>query len=71
MGIDLKSIVDRTRPFSILFSGVESRQYYDILCKYGVKNYLMSYHYIVEKSVDLHKYKYGDVKFFIDSGVFT
>lgn len=71
MGVDLKSMVDRSRPFSILFSGVESRQYYDILCRHGVQNFLMSFHYIKEKSVDLHKYKFGDVKFFIDSGVYT
>lgn len=71
MGIDLKDIVDRTRPFSILFSGVETKQYYDILVKHGVKNFLMSYHYVIEKSVDMNKYRYANVKFFIDSGVFT
>jgi hypothetical protein len=69
---NLDSIMNKDRPFSIFFSGVEQRQYFDILYDLGIRDFLMSYHYLQNKRVSLEK-EYGDlgVKFFIDSGAFT
>ena len=68
---DLWSIVDRNRPYSLIYSGVENPQYFNLLYSMGVRNFLMSYHYIHGKKLDMTTYRDKGIKFFIDSGVYT
>ena len=68
---DLWSIVDRNRPYSLIYSGVENPQYFNLLYSMGVRNFLMSYHYIHGKKLDMSTYREKGIKFFIDSGVYT
>lgn len=68
---DLRQIVDSKRPFTIMYSGVEDQVNFQILYDMGIRNFLMSYHYIQKKHLDTKKFKEMGVKFFIDSGAFT
>jgi hypothetical protein len=67
---NLKDIIDRKRPFTMIYSGVEYKEYLEVLINFGVKNFLMSYQYVSE--VDMaKKYEGKNIKFFIDSGAHT
>jgi hypothetical protein len=68
---NIKDIVDRKQPFRLIYSGVEGKKYFTILYNMGIKNYLMSYHYIREKHIKMSKYIDMGLKFFIDSGAYT
>lgn len=68
---NIRDIVDKTRPYSMIYSGVESTDYFHTLYDLGIRNFLMSYHYIQTKSLPLKSYRDLGVKFFIDSGAFT
>lgn len=68
---DIRDIVDMQRLYSLIYSGVENPQYFNILYEMGVRNFLMSYHYISSKNINMQPYIDKGVKFFIDSGVYT
>ena len=68
---DIRDIVDYNRPFNIFYSGVEDQNNFNILYDMGVRNFLMSYHYIQNKHLDVKVYENKGVKFFIDSGAYT
>lgn len=69
---DLRSIMDFDRVFNIIYSGVEQESYFNILYDMGIKNFLISYHYVQNKHLSMQK-QYGGlgVKFFVDSGAHT
>lgn len=68
----LGDVMDMSRPFSIFYSGVETESYLNTLYDMGIRNFLMSYHYIqkIHMSMD-KKFSGKGIKFFIDSGAFT
>lgn len=68
---DIREVVDYTRPFNIFYSGVEDQNNFKILYDMGIRNFLMSYHYIQNKHLDTKVYEDKGVKFFIDSGAYT
>ena len=68
---DLRQIIDYKRPFEIIYSGVENESYYNILYDCGVRNFLMSYHYIQNKHLSMARFKDSNVRLFIDSGAHT
>lgn len=63
--------LDYSRPFRMIYSGVENEQYFQLLYDMGIRDFLMSYHYIKEKHISMNKFKDKNVKFFIDSGAHT
>lgn len=67
----LKEVMDLNRPFSMMFSGVEDERNFNILYNMGVRNFLISFHYVQRKHLSTKKYKEMGVKFFVDSGAFT
>ena len=69
---DLREIMDYDKQFSMFYSGVENDTYFNGCYDMGVRDFLMSYHYLQRSRVPLHK-KYGelDIKIFIDSGAYT
>jgi hypothetical protein len=69
---DLKSVMNYTVPFELIYSGVENESYYDILYDMGIRNFLMSYHYIQNKHIKMNERFTGkSVRLFIDSGAHT
>ena len=68
----LRDIMDKNKKFTMIYSGVESRNYFDILYNLGIRDFLMSFHYIQNKNLNMQQeYGHLGVKFFIDSGAFT
>lgn len=67
----LGDVIDKTRNFSMLYSGVEDDKNFNILYDLGIRNFLMSYHYVQTKNLDVAMYEERGVKFLIDSGAFT
>lgn len=67
----LHDVIDRTRLFRMIYSGVENKKYFDLLYNMGIRDFLISYHYIAEKRLDMEYYKSLGIKFFIDSGAYT
>lgn len=69
---NLREVMDMTRTFKLIYSGVENESYYDVLYECGVRNFLMSYHYLQTKHVNMDE-RFGDkdVHLFIDSGGYT
>lgn len=69
---DLHQIMDYSRSFNIIYSGVEQEDYFTILYDMGIRNFLMSYHYVQNRHLSMQQ-QYGGlgVKFFIDSGAHT
>ena len=63
--------MDYDRPFRMIYSGVENEQYFNLLYDMGIRDFLMSYHYIKEKHMNMSRYKGKNVKFLIDSGAHT
>lgn len=68
---DIRDIVDYNRPFNIFYSGVEDKVNFEILYDMGIRNFLMSYHYVQNRHLDTKMYENKGVKFFIDSGAYT
>ena len=68
---DLRQIMDYKKPFEIIYSGVENESYYNILYDMGIRNFLMSYHYIQSKHINMSRFKDSNVRLFIDSGAHT
>ena len=69
---NLREIMDTERVFNIIYSGVEQESYFNILYDLGIRNFLMSFHYIQNRHLSLST-QYGGkgIKFFIDSGAHT
>lgn len=67
----LHDIIDRNRLFRMIYSGVENKKYFDILYNLGIRDFLISFHYVQEKKIDTEYYKSLGVKFLIDSGAYT
>lgn len=69
---NLRDIMDFTVPFKMIYSGVESDSYFDIVYDCGARNFLMSYHYLQAKHVNFkERFKGKEVRLFIDSGAHT
>ena len=70
---DLREIMDWSHQFMMIYSGVENETYFDLLYDMGIRDFLMSYHYITKKRISLAKRFEGkdDVRLFIDSGAYT
>lgn len=68
---NLREVMDTNRPFSMMFSGVEDDNNFQILYDMGVRNFLISYHYVQKKHLSTTKYEEMGIKFFVDSGAFT
>lgn len=47
---DLREVMDYDRPFRMIYSGVENEQYFNLLYNMGIRDFLMSYHYIKENT---------------------
>ena len=67
----LREVMDLERPFSMMFSGVEDDSNFQILYDMGIRNFLISFHYVQKKHLNTSKYEEMGVKFFVDSGAFT
>ena len=67
----LGDVVDKDRNFSMLYSGVEDDKNFRILYDLGIRNFLMSYHYVQSKALDVDMYNDLGIKFLIDSGAYT
>lgn len=69
---DLSQVMDYTVPFGLIYSGVENDSYFDVLYECGVRDFLMSYHYIQNRHLSLSQ-RFSDkkVRLFIDSGAHT
>lgn len=72
VAVNLRDIMDYDRVFNIIYSGVEQQEYFDILYDMGIRNFLISFHYVQNKHLSMDK-QYGGlgVKFFVDSGAHT
>ena len=64
----LNKIIDHSRDFSIFYSGVENYSYLKGCYDMGVRNFLMSFHYLQNKHINMEK-TYGNlgIKFFIST----
>jgi len=65
----LDAVMDYSRDFSIFYSGVESGTYFDGCYDMGIRNFLMSYHYIRTRHLSFSDY--SNISLFIDSGAHT
>ena len=70
---NLREIMDWNVPFQMIYSGVGSDAYFNTVYNCGVRDFLMSYHYIQSKHINLdeHLKEKDDVRLFIDSGAHT
>lgn len=68
---NLKEVMDLNRPFSMMFSGVEDDNNFQILYDMGIRNFLISFHYVQKKHLSTQKYEEMGVKFFVDSGAYS
>lgn len=67
----LRDVVDMEKLFTMLYSGVEQEKYFNILYDLGIRDFLISYHYMKGKRSDVDRFRNKDLKFFIDSGAYT
>ena len=65
-------IMNYEEVFELIYSGVESEGYYNVLYDCGIRNFLMSYHYLQKTHINMEK-RFGGkgVRLFIDSGAHT
>ena len=69
---DLREVMDISRDFSMFYSGVEYEVYLRGCYDMGVRNFLMSYHYLKGRPLKSVVEQFDDkVHFFIDSGAYT
>lgn len=68
----LRDIMDRKKTFTMIYSGVENKDYFKIIYDLGIRDFLISFHYIQNRHLNMEK-EYGGlgVKFLIDSGAHT
>lgn len=67
----LREVMDLNRPFCMLYSGVEDEKNFKLLYDMGIRNFLISFHYVQKKRLDVSRYEEMGIKFFVDSGAFT
>lgn len=67
----LGDVIDKNRKFAMLYSGVEDDKNFNILYDLGIRDFLMSYHYVQSKTIDKDMYLSKGIKFLIDSGAYT
>ena len=67
----LKEVMDLQRPFKMMFSGVEDDNNFQILYDMGIRSFLISFHYVQKKHLNVSRYEEMGIKFFVDSGAFT
>ena len=67
----LREVMDLNRPFNMMFSGVEDEKNFQILYDMGIRNFLISFHYVQKKHLNTSKFEQMGIKFFVDSGAFT
>ena len=67
----LKDIMDTTRDCSFFYSGVEYGAYLEACYNSGIRNFLMSYHYLSGRNLRDIFDKYPDIHLMVDSGAFT
>lgn len=67
----LGDVIDKTKNFNMLYSGVEDDKNFNILYDLGIRDFLMSYHYLQTKNINTDMYTSKGIKFLIDSGAFT
>lgn len=67
----LREVMDLERPFNMMFSGVEDDKNFQILYDMGIRNFLISFHYVQKKHLSTSKYEEMGIKFFVDSGAYT
>ena len=67
----LREVMDLQRPFCMMFSGVEDDKNFQLLYDMGIRNFLISFHYVQKKHLSTSKYEEMGIKFFVDSGAFT
>lgn len=67
---DIRDVMDRTKEFSMMYSGVESEAYFNGCYNMGVRDFLMSYQYVSNRNIT-EKYEGMGISLFIDSGAFT
>lgn len=67
----LSDVMDKTRDISFFYSGVEYDTYLAGCYNMGIRNFLMSYHYLTGRSLKDIFTKYPDIHLFVDSGAFT
>ena len=68
---DLREVMDLTRNFSMMYSGVEDESNFQILYDMGIRNFLISFHYVQKKHLNVARYEEMGIKFFVDSGAFS
>lgn len=70
--MNLRDIIDYKKLFTMIYSGVESETFFNVLYNEGIRDYLMSYHYIQTKNIDIKtRFSRDDIKLFVDSGAYT
>lgn len=67
----LSEVMNRRRDISFFYSGVEYGVYLDGCYKMGIRNFLMSYHYLCGRGLGDIFNQYPDIHLFVDSGAFT
>ena len=67
----LDEVMDRTRDISFFYSGVEYANYLDGCYDMGIRNFLMSYHYLSGRGLKDIFETHPDIHLLVDSGAFT
>lgn len=65
--LELEQLMDFKRPFSMLYSGVESERFFNMCYSMGIRNFLVSFEYVKKISHIIN----AECKVFVDSGAFT
>ena len=70
---NLSEVINHSLPFELIYSGVENDSYFEVLYNMGVRNFLMSFHYIHTRHLSLReRFKnLAKIRLFIDSGAHT
>lgn len=68
---NLREVMDLTRPFYMMYSGVEDDRNFHLLYDLGIRNFLISYQYVQRRHLNVSKYEDMGIKFFVDSGAYT
>lgn len=67
----LSEVMDKKRDIAFFYSGVEYDLYLNGCYEMGIRDFLMSYHYIRGKEISGIFDKYPDIHLFVDSGGYT
>lgn len=67
----LVDVMDKTRDISFFYSGVEYSTYLEGCYDMGIRNFLMSYHYLSGRGLKDIFDQFPDIHLFVDSGAFT